>query len=168
MFVEQWAADEENHRKKHKNFKFNNMGKKRIKKIESDFVETKKPDRRKKKKVKKNVPFGQAYIQATYNNVIVTLTDPVGQVLTWSSSGSIGFKGAKKATPYAASLVVKDVVEKSRKAGLRSVDVFVKGIGSGRESAIRGLVANGFEVKSITDVTPVPHNGCRPPKVRRV
>jgi small subunit ribosomal protein S11 len=144
------------------------MGKKRIKKVASEVSEVKKTGRKSKKKVKKNVLFGQAYIQATYNNVIVTLTDPIGQVLTWSSSGSIGFKGAKKATPYAATLVVKDVVEKSKKMNLRSVDVFVKGIGSGRDSAIRSLSANGLEVKSITDVTPVPHNGCRPPKVRRV
>jgi small subunit ribosomal protein S11 len=144
------------------------MGKKRIKKVASDVSEAKKTSKKSKRKVKKNVPFGQAYIQATYNNVIVTLTDPIGQVLTWSSSGSIGFKGAKKATPYAATLVVKDVVEKSKRINLRSVDVFVKGIGSGRDSAIRSLSANGLEVKSITDVTPVPHNGCRPPKVRRV
>ena len=144
------------------------MGKKRIKKVTSDISEAKKTGKKSKKKVKKNVPFGQAYIQATYNNVIVTLTDPAGQVLTWSSSGSIGFKGAKKATPYAATLVVKDVVEKSRRINLRSVDVFVKGIGSGRDSAIRSLSANGLEVKSITDITPIPHNGCRPPKVRRV
>jgi len=144
------------------------VGKKRIKKVASDVSEVKKTGKKSKKKVKKNVLFGQAYIQATYNNVIATLTDPIGQVLTWSSSGSIGFKGAKKATPYAATLVVKDVVEKSKKMNLRSVDVFVKGIGSGRDSAIRSLSANGLEVKSITDVTPVPHNGCRPPKVRRV
>ena len=144
------------------------MGKKRIKKVTSDISEAKKTGKKSKKKIKKNVPFGQAYIQATYNNVIVTLTDPIGQVLTWSSSGSIGFKGAKKATPYAATLVVKDVVEKSKKINLRSVDIFVKGIGSGRDSAIRSLSANGLEVKSITDVTSVPHNGCRPPKVRRI
>ena len=144
------------------------MGKKRIKKVASEVSEVKKTGKKSKRKVKKNVLFGQAYIQATYNNVIVTLTDPIGQVLTWSSSGSIGFKGAKKATPYAATLVVKDVVEKSKKMNLRSVDVFVKGIGSGRDSAIRSLSANGLEVKSITDVTPVPHNGCRPPKRRRV
>lgn len=144
------------------------MGKKRIKKVASEVSEAKKVGKKSKKKIKKNVPFGQAYIQATYNNVIATLTDPIGQVLAWSSSGSIGFKGAKKATPYAATLVVKDVVEKSKRANLRSVDVFVKGIGSGRDSAIRSLSANGLEVKSITDVTPVPHNGCRPPKVRRV
>ena len=144
------------------------MGKKRIKKVTSDISEAKKTSKKSKKKIKKNVSFGHAYIQATYNNVIVTLTDPIGQVLTWSSSGSIGFKGAKKATPYAATLVVKDVVEKSKRMNLRSVDVFVKGIGSGRDSAIRSLSANGLEVKSITDVTPVPHNGCRPPKVRRV
>jgi small subunit ribosomal protein S11 len=144
------------------------VGKKRIKKVTSDISEAKKIGKKSKKKIKKNVPFGQAYIQATYNNVIVTLTDPIGQVLTWSSSGSIGFKGAKKATPYAATLVVKDVVEKSKKMNLRSVDIFVKGIGSGRDSAIRSLSANGLEVKSITDVTSVPHNGCRPPKVRRI
>jgi small subunit ribosomal protein S11 len=144
------------------------MGKKRIKKVEADYVEAKKAPRKGKGKAKRNVPSGQAHIQATYNNVIVTLTDPIGKVLAWSSSGAIGFKGAKKATPYAASLVIKDVVEKIQRTGLKEVDVFVKGIGSGRESAIRSLAANGLDVKSITDVTPIPHNGCRPPKVRRV
>jgi len=144
------------------------MGKKRIKKIGMDFVEAKKTVRKTKGRIKKNVPHGQAHILATYNNVIITLTDLKGRVLVWSSSGSIGFKGSKKATPYAATLAVKDAVEKVKTTGLKTVDVFVKGIGSGRESAIRSLAANGLEVKSITDVTPVPHNGCRPPKVRRV
>ncbi len=122
----------------------------------------------KKKKVVKQVPRGSAYIQATYNNTILTITDPNGAVLGWSSSGSTGFKGPKKATPYAASVVVKDLMAKIADCGLREVNVFVKGIGGGRESAIRALHANGLNVLNITDTTPIPHNGCRPPKRRRV
>lgn len=110
---------------------------------------------------------GQAHIQATYNNTIITLADDGGNVLAWSSAGSLGFKGAKKATPYAASQVVSTVVEKVKKTGLQDLAILVKGIGSGRESAVRALAGN-FNVISITDVTPIPHNGCRPPKVRRV
>jgi small subunit ribosomal protein S11 len=123
---------------------------------------------KRKKKVKRSVKRGQAHIQATYNNTMVTITDQNGNVLGWSSAGSRGFKGPKKATPYAASIIVKDVVEKVRETGLQEVDVFVKGVGSGREAAIRALHANGLQVLSIKDVTPIPHNGCRPPKVRRV
>ena len=126
-----------------------------------------------KKVVKKNkkklfVPKGNAYIQATYNNTIVSLTDLQGNVIAWSSAGQLGFKGPKKATPYAATTIVKSVVEKVQASGLKSVDVFVKGVGSGREAAIRALGANNITVLSIKDVTPIPHNGCRPPKVRRV
>jgi small subunit ribosomal protein S11 len=121
-----------------------------------------------KKKKKKFVPHGRAYIQATYNNTIITITDPSGNVVTWSSAGRCGFKGPKKATPYAASVIVKEVAEKAKNMGLRSVDVFVKGVGSGREGAIRALNANNINVQSIKDITPIPHNGCRPPKVRRV
>lgn len=110
---------------------------------------------------------GQAHVQATYNNTIITVADDAGNVLAWSSAGSLGFKGAKKATPYAASQVVSTVAEKVKKTGLQDVAIFVKGIGSGRESAVRALAGN-FNVISITDVTPIPHNGCRPPKVRRV
>jgi small subunit ribosomal protein S11 len=111
---------------------------------------------------------GLAHIKSSYNNVVITLTDQEGNVLAWSSSGSLGFKGPKKSTPFAASKVAEAVAEKVGKIGLRQVDVFIKGIGSGRESAIRALVARGFEVLSIKDITPVPHNGCRPPKPRRV
>ena len=111
---------------------------------------------------------GQAHIQATYNNTLVSLTDMNGNVLSWSSSGMMGFKGSKKSTPYAASMVVEDAVNKVRETGLAQVDVFVRGIGSGRESAVRAIQANGLEVLSIRDVTPAPHNGCRPRKARRV
>lgn len=122
----------------------------------------------KKKKAVRQVPKGNAYIQATYNNTIITITDPNGAVLGWSSSGSTGFKGPKKATPYAASVVVKDLMNKIGDYGVREVNVFIKGIGGGRESAIRALHSNGLNVLQITDVTPIPHNGCRPPKRRRV
>lgn len=121
-----------------------------------------------KGKNKKFVSQGRAYIQATYNNTIITFTDQKGDVISWSSAGHAGFKGPKKSTPYAASLIVKDAGEKAKNQGLRSVDVFVKGVGGGREAAIRALNANNITVMSIKDVTPIPHNGCRPPKVRRV
>ena len=130
-------------------------------------VMAKKPAR-KKKKIIRQVTHGNAYIQATYNNTIVSLCDTNGNVLAWSSAGKVGFKGPKKATPYAASQVVKDVVEKVAPYGLKDVHIFVKGIGGGREGAIRGLNANGLNVTSVNDVTPIPHNGCRPPKRRRV
>ncbi|MDD4996139.1 MAG: 30S ribosomal protein S11 [Patescibacteria group bacterium] len=120
------------------------------------------------KKTIKNVPKGRAYIQATYNNTVVSLTDPFGNVLAWSSAGKMGFKGPKKATPYAASIIVKNAVEKVREYGLKEVQVFVKGVGMGRESAVRSLYANGINILSIKDITPLPHNGCRPKKARRV
>lgn len=123
---------------------------------------------KKKKKVVKQVSHGRAYIQATFNNTIITLTDQNGDVLGWSSAGLVGFKGPKKATPYAAQQVVKKLAEIVAPYGLKEVNVFVKGIGGGREGAIRGLNANNFQVLSIKDVTPIPHNGCRPPKRRRV
>jgi small subunit ribosomal protein S11 len=125
----------------------------------------------KAKKAKKNVKQvmrGNAYIQASYNNTIMTITDPNGNVLGWSSAGVTGFKGPKKSTPYAASVVVKDLLTKIADYGLKEVNVYVKGIGGGRESAIRALHSNGLNVLSITDMTPIPHNGCRPPKRRRV
>jgi small subunit ribosomal protein S11 len=121
-----------------------------------------------KKKIKKKVSRGQAHVQATYNNTIITLTDQSGNVLAWSSAGVNGFKGPKKATPYAAGIIVKNAVEKVKDCGLQEVDVFVKGVGAGREAAVRALHANGIVVSSIKDVTPIPHNGCRPKKVRRV
>ena len=116
----------------------------------------------------KAIDRGKVFIQATYNNTLVTIGDSQGNVLAWSSSGSLGFKGPKKATPYAASKIVETLAEKMKKVGLKEVDVFVKGIGSGREAAVRALAAHGFLINSIKDVTPIPHNGCRPRKVRRV
>jgi len=124
--------------------------------------------RGKKKKPTRIVSVGRAYVQATYNNTIVTLTDPNGNVLGWSSAGVVGFKGPKKSTPYAASVIVKDVCDKTKDAGLKEVTVFVCGVGSGREGAVRALHANGLNVTSIKDITPIPHNGCRAPKPRRV
>lgn len=121
-----------------------------------------------KKKAVKMVSSGRAYIQATYNNTIITLTDPNGNVLGWSSSGVVGFKGPKKSTPYAAGMVVKDVCDKVKETGLREVAVYVCGVGSGREGAVRALHANGLNVTGIKDITPIPHNGCRAPKPRRV
>jgi small subunit ribosomal protein S11 len=129
---------------------------------------TKVIQKKKKGKKIKNVPIGRAYIQATYNNTIVTLTDLNGNVLAWSSAGKMGFKGPKKSTPYAATVVVKDVVERVAPYNFRDVHVFVKGVGAGRESAIRALNANGLNILSIKDITPIPHNGPRPPKPRRV
>ncbi|OGY81719.1 MAG: 30S ribosomal protein S11 [Candidatus Kerfeldbacteria bacterium RIFCSPHIGHO2_12_FULL_48_17] len=122
----------------------------------------------KKKKKRHHVARGLAFIQATYNNTIVSLADQQGNILSWASAGKAGFKGPKKATPYAAGVIVKLAVEKARDYGLKDVDVNVKGIGSGREAAIRALGANGLNVVSIRDVTPIPHNGVRRPKPRRV
>jgi len=124
--------------------------------------------RAKRKKNVRQVSTGRAYIQATYNNTIVTLTDPNGNVLGWSSAGKVGFRGPKKSTPYAASVIVKDVADRVKETGLKELYVYVKGIGSGREAAVRALNANGINVLAIKDVTPIPHNGCRPPKPRRV
>ena len=121
-----------------------------------------------KKLVKKNVERGQAHIQSSFNNTIVTLTDLQGNALSWASAGGLGFRGSKKSTPYAASMAAETAAKAAIIHGLKSVDVMVKGPGSGREAAIRALAACGIEVTSIKDVTPVPHNGCRPPKRRRV
>lgn len=130
--------------------------------------ESKKP-KAKKQKVQCQVPRGRACILSTYNNTTVMITDPAGGALVWSSAGRLGFKGAKRSTPYAAALIAKDVVNRAREAhGLGQVDVLVKGIGPGRESAIRSLVATGLDILSIKDVTPVPHGGCRPKGRRRV
>jgi small subunit ribosomal protein S11 len=123
---------------------------------------------RKKKKVAKQVSQGKAFIQATYNNTIVTLTDMNGNVLSWSSAGLCGFRGPKKATPYAAGVIVADAVGKVKECGLSEVYVFVKGVGSGRDSAVRALNANGISVLAIKDMTPIPHNGPRAPRPRRV
>ena len=121
-----------------------------------------------KKKEKKNVPYGTVHIQASFNNTIVTITDPIGNVVAWSSSGSLGFRGSRKGTPFAAQQASLTAANKAKDAGLRAVEVQVAGPGSGRESAIRALATAGIEVKTIKDVTPIPHNGCRPPKKRRV
>lgn len=129
----------------------------------------KKLVKKKKKKVARTVKVGRAYVQATYNNTIVTLTDNNGDVISWASAGLAGFKGAKKATPYAAQIITKIATQKAREEyGLEEVSVFVSGVGTGRESAIRALNANGLNVNAIKDMTPVPHNGCRPKKPRRV
>ena len=128
-------------------------------------VEKKATKRKSKKKV---CPECNAYVQATYNNTIVTIAEPAGDVISWSSAGSSGFKGARKATPYAAQVAAENAVEKAKHVGIEKVHVFVKGVGSGREQAVRGLNASGLQIVSITDITPVPHNGCRPKKQRRV
>ena len=122
----------------------------------------------KKRKAVRQVRTGRIHVQATYNNTIITLTDLHGNVLAWSSAGRVGFKGPKKSTPYAAGITVKDVVERVRPYGLQEANVFVKGVGSGREAAIRAFHANGINILSIRDITPIPHNGCRPPRPRRV
>ena len=123
---------------------------------------------RTKKKEKKNIPSGVVHIQSTFNNTIVTITDPNGNVVAWSSSGVQGFKGSRKSTPFAAQQTAEDAANKAKEQGMRSVEVFIKGPGAGRESALRALQSVGFTVMSIKDVTPVPHNGCRAPKRRRV
>ena len=129
----------------------------------------KKLVKKKKKKAQKVVKSGRAYIQATYNNTMMTLTDNQGDVISWASAGLAGFKGAKKATPYAAGIITKIATQKAREEyGLEEVSVFVSGVGTGREAAIRALNANGLNVLSIKDITPIPHNGCRPKKPRRV
>ena len=121
-----------------------------------------------KKRVKKNVPAGVAHIQATFNNTIVTITDPAGNTLAWSAAGVLGFKGSRKSTPFAAQLVAEDAARKAKEHGVKQVGVFVKGPGSGRESALRAIANSGLKITLIKDVTPIPHNGCRPPKKRRV
>lgn len=121
-----------------------------------------------KKRIVKVDAYGDAHISATFNNLIVSLTNKQGQVISWSSAGKMGFRGSKKNTPYAAQMAAQDAAKVAVDAGLRRVDVYVKGPGAGRESAIRGLATNGIEVSMIRDVTPLPHNGCRPPKKRRV
>ena|SRR3989338_195354 len=128
--------------------------------------EKKRP--RAKKRERKVTPSGKAYIQSTFNNTIVTLTDSQGNVIAWGSAGTAGFKGSRKSTPYAAQLAAHEVARKAMEQGLRQVEVYVKGPGSGREAAIRSLQSSGLYVISIMDVTPIPHNGCRPPKRRRV
>jgi len=150
------------------------MGKKRIiQKSEKELIEeTEKVESKAKKEVKietsQKVKEGRIYISSSYNNTIITLTDTQGNVLTWASAGSIGFKGTKKATPFAASKVAETLAQSVKKIGIEKVQVFIKGVGSGRESAIRSLAVRGLDIILIKDITPIPHNGCRPPKVRRV
>jgi small subunit ribosomal protein S11 len=121
-----------------------------------------------KKKVKKNVQSGIAHIQSTFNNTVVTITDVSGNVIAWSSAGARGFKGSRKSTPFAATLAAEDAAKKAQEHGMRTVGVYVKGPGAGREAALRALASAGFKISMIRDVTPIPHNGCRPPKRRRV
>jgi small subunit ribosomal protein S11 len=121
-----------------------------------------------RRKEKKNIAHGQAHIKSTFNNTIVSITDPQGNVISWASAGHVGFKGSRKSTPFAAQMAAENCARKAQEHGMKKVDVFVKGPGSGRETAIRSLQAAGLEVGQISDVTPVPHNGCRPPKRRRV
>jgi small subunit ribosomal protein S11 len=124
--------------------------------------------RRGPRRERRNIPRGQAHIQATFNNTIITFTDTAGNTIAWASAGTAGFKGSRKSTPYAAQLAAQQAARNAQDNGMREVDVFVKGPGPGREAAIRSLQAAGMVVRSITDVTPIPHNGCRPPKRRRV
>ena len=124
--------------------------------------------RKPRRKEKKNVSHGQAHIKSTFNNTIVSITEPTGNVISWASAGHVGFKGSRKSTPFAAQLAAEAAARRAQEHGMKKVDVFVKGPGSGRETAIRSLGAVGLEIGPIADVTPVPHNGCRPPKRRRV
>jgi small subunit ribosomal protein S11 len=121
-----------------------------------------------RRRERKSIPAGRAYIQSTFNNTIVTLTDTEGNVIAWGSSGTAGFKGSRKGTPYAAQLAAHDAARKAMEHGLRQIEVYIKGPGSGREAAIRSLQSSGLCITSIADITPIPHNGCRPPKRRRV
>ncbi len=121
-----------------------------------------------KKKDRKNIPFGVAHVNASFNNTIISMTDPAGNVIASSSAGAHGFKGSKKATPYAAQMTAEDAGRKAQEHGMKTIEILVKGPGSGRESALRAFQTIGFTVTSIRDVTPIPHNGCRPPKRRRV
>ena len=116
----------------------------------------------------KRISEGRVYISSSYNNTVITLTDAAGNVISWASAGSIGFKGTKKATPFAASKVAEVISQTIKKLGMQKIAIFVRGVGSGRDSAIRSLVARGLDISSITDITPIPHDGCRPPKARRV
>ena len=152
------------------------MGKKHvIQKTEKELIqENEKMEARAQKEAPQTAPLsgqikeGRVYIASSYNNTVLTRTDAKGNVLAWSSAGSIGFKGTKKSTPFAASKIAEGLTQTIKKIGIQKISVFVKGVGSGRESAIRSLAGRGFEITSIADVTPIPHNGCRPPKARRV
>ena len=132
------------------------------------MAKQKKKTVRTRRRERKNVVVGQAHIQSTFNNTIVTITDTTGNVLSWGSAGLVGFKGSRKSTPYAAAQTAEGAAKRAMEHGMRHIEVFVKGPGAGREQAIRSLQSAGLEVTAITDVTPIPHNGCRPPKKRRV
>ena len=132
------------------------------------MANVKKKTKKSTKKTTKNVPSGTVYIQATFNNTIVTITDPSGNVVSWASAGSCGFSGSRKSTPFAAQVTAAAAAQKAISCGMRQIEVYVKGPGSGRETAIRSLQSAGLGINSIKDVTPIPHNGCRPPKRRRV
>jgi small subunit ribosomal protein S11 len=127
-----------------------------------------KPKKSGKKKIRKNIPIGEAYIQSSFNNTIITITDPQGNVVAWSSGGVVGFKGSRKSTPFAAQLAAENAAKKAMENGMKTVDVFIKGPGAGREAALRALQSAGLKIHLIRDITPIPHNGCRPPKRRRV
>ncbi len=127
-----------------------------------------KGPRRGQRRERRSIPRGQAHIQATFNNTIITVTDPQGNAVAWASAGTAGFKGSRKSTPYAAQIAAQQAARTAQDSGMRELDIFVKGPGPGREAAIRSLQSAGLVIKSITDVTPIPHNGCRPPKRRRV
>ena len=130
--------------------------------------ETKSTRRSSSRKTKRTLAFAQAHIFATFNNTIITVTDQQGNTVSWTSAGTIGFKGSRKSTPFAARLAAEDAMKKAQKMGIQEIDLFIKGPGPGREAAIRAIQAQGMKIRSIADVTPVPHNGCRPPKKRRM
>jgi len=132
------------------------------------MAKSKKKKSRRRKKVKRNIEKGQAHIKSTFNNTIISITDTEGQVVAWSSAGKVGYNGSRKSTPFAAQLAAENVAEEAKDMGLKEIEIFVKGPGSGRESAIRTLQAAGLNVTLIKDITPIPHNGCRPPKRRRI
>jgi small subunit ribosomal protein S11 len=149
------------------------MGKKRVAtQTEEELLKEREKVEKKLEKTGKvfssKIKTGNIYISSSYNNTIITLTGPRGDVLLWSSAGQIGFKGTKKATPFAASKVAENIAQMAKKMGINTVSIFVKGVGSGRDSALRSLAARGLDIISVKDVTPIPHDGCRPPKVRRV
>jgi small subunit ribosomal protein S11 len=144
------------------------VSEKNVSKAASSSASEKKSSGSGKKKIKKSVSIGKCYVQAGFGNVIVTMTDPNGDTVAWSSAGMMGFKGSRKGTPFAAQVAAEDASRKAMEAGLRSVDVLISGPGAGREPAVRAIAAAGIRVTSMRDVTPVPHNGCRPPKRRRI
>lgn len=132
------------------------------------MAKNKKKKGRRRKKVKRNIEKGQAHIKSTFNNTIISITDEEGKVVAWSSAGKVGYKGSRKSTPFAAQLAAENVADEAKDMGLKEIEIFVKGPGSGRESAIRTLQSAGLNITLIKDITPIPHNGCRPPKRRRI